>query len=193
MWAIISNHYQFRTQNRLESMIPKEVGRGSTEFLFSFFYYVPRVKESFSYWTVASARDHRYSLVLRSNRASLLTSRTRIIPRDFRSVYSLAGHSFLPVTFATARQGAEIAKSANVFLTIAARGATIIRCQRSRTLVHIGSRCRTISGLCSCVPKGLARSLCNCRIMPRRVRSEQIDELAIESHNNWAKIISCTI
>lgn len=116
-------------------------------------------------------------------RASLsrATSRPGIIPRDFRSVYSLAGHSFLPVTFATARRetrGAEIAESADVFLTIAARGATIIRCQRSRTLAHIGPRCRTISGLCSCVPKGLSCSLCNCRIMPRqaRTRGEQIIE-----------------
>jgi len=33
------------TQNRLESMISKEVGRGLTEFLFSFFYFdVPRCK-----------------------------------------------------------------------------------------------------------------------------------------------------
>lgn len=170
----------FPIQNRLEFMIPKEVGRGLTEFLFSFFYFdVPRCKGQIKSrsliepWPAFEIISVRRCCDRIAWCASLLraTGRAGIIPRDFRSVYSLAGHSFLPVTFAAARRGAEIAESADVFLTIAAQGATIIRCQRSRTLVHIGPRCRTISGLCSCVPKGLARSLCNCRIMPQWVRT----------------------
>lgn len=159
-------------------MVPKEIGWGLTEFLFSFFYFdVPRCKGQIKSRSLIEpcGRHSRSALAgaaIESHGARVSRERQAgIIPRDFRSVYSLAGHSFLPVTFAAARRSAEIAESADVFLTIAARGATIIRCQRSRTLVHIGPRCRTISGLCSCVPKGLVRSLCNCRIMPRWVRT----------------------
>lgn len=116
----------------------------------------------------------------------------RIIPRDFRSVYSLADHFFLPVTFAAARRGAE---SADVFLTIAARGATIIRCQRSRTLVQpdVGR----FPGYARAYPKGSLVLFYNCRLMPRRMRTQSeriINELArIESHHYWTKIISYTV
>lgn len=91
---------------------------------------------------MAGARDDRALAERRdriARRASLsrATGQAGDYSRDFRSVYSLAGHSFLPGTFAAARCNAKIAESADVFLTIAARGAAIIRCQHSRTPVHI--------------------------------------------------------
>lgn len=127
-------------------------------------------------------------------RESRATGRARIIPRDFRSVYSLAGHSFLPVTFAALRQGAGDRAQRAPRRTIAAR------CPRRgdnkvSTFADPGAARDDFRVML--VRTQRARSLCNCRIMPRRVRTRserRIDQLArIESRYNRAKIISCIV